>query len=110
MATSLHQVREMLTDIAKEVGSVGLELHMGKTKVLSNGIGKGWAKKSVSINTCNVEILPPWDATMHLGKNLSLQDMHDAELDHRLAKAWEAFYSYKRGLCDKGISLMKRLK
>ena len=36
---SLSEVEEMLTDLSQEAEKYGLEMHMGKTKVLWNGIG-----------------------------------------------------------------------
>ena len=37
-ATSLTEARDMLADLMKEAGKVGLEVHLGKTSFLPNGI------------------------------------------------------------------------
>jgi hypothetical protein len=33
---TLHQVKEMLSDLVDEAGKVGLSIHPGKTKILNN--------------------------------------------------------------------------
>jgi hypothetical protein len=48
---SLREVQTMLEDVATQTAQVGLQLHAGKTKILSNGIGKDTRK--TTINICN---------------------------------------------------------
>jgi hypothetical protein len=36
IATSLPQISDMIADLSKEAGQVGLQLHGGKTKILHN--------------------------------------------------------------------------
>ena len=59
VARSLPQVKKMLSDIAKAVSEVGLELHPKKTKVIHNNIGYGSAATSATIDTMTIEILNP---------------------------------------------------
>ena len=103
-------MRLMLTDVVQGADKVGLELPMGKTKVMSNGIGRFTNRRTTAVSGSKVEILPVWDATMYLGKNLSLTYLHDVELDNRIAKAWGAFNKHRVGLCNRGVSLNARLK
>ena len=93
---SLPQVRQMLEDLAEGAGEVGLQLHMGKTKILSNArVRRGLsAAKQVKVGTEEVEILPVDESTMYLGKKFCMGEKHhDVELDHRLARAWAKFMS-----------------
>ena len=71
----------MLTDLVREMGRLGLELHFGKTKVLHNGHGAAGVRY-VEVNGVQVEVMYPWDATMHLGRSMCLRTFHDTELEH----------------------------
>ena len=55
-------------------------------------------------------MLEPGATTMYLGRSLSLTDVHDSELRHRIAKAWAKFGTYRQELTDKTIPLILRLK
>ena len=45
IATSRDQLKSMIEDLEKYTAEVGLEIHMGKTKVLTNEVRKqGWAR------------------------------------------------------------------
>ena len=107
---SLSEVEEMLTDLSQEAEKYGLEMHMGKTKVLWNGIGSSQPPSKLKINEQEVEILDPHASTMYLGKSLSLTEVHDTELQHRIARAWTKFAVYKDELCNKKYELNHRLR
>ena len=107
---TLSEVEEMLTDLSQEAEKYGLEMHMGKTKVLWNGIGSSQPPSKLKINEQEVEILDPHASTMYLGKSLSLTDVHDTELQHRIARAWTKFAVYKDELCNKKYELNHRLR
>ena len=62
---SLLKVTNMLKDVKEQVGMVGLELHMGKTKILSNGFGPDVEKTEVDILGQKVEILAPEESTTY---------------------------------------------
>ena len=79
---SLAGVRRMLAELMDEAREVGLEVHMGKTKILSNGIGRDCKLKETLVNDVKVEILDPAASTMYLGRALNLVEPHDAELKH----------------------------
>ena len=67
---SLPQVRQMLEDLAEGAGEVGLQLHTGKTKILSNAkVRRGVsAAKQVKVGMQEVEDLAVDDSVMYLGK------------------------------------------
>ena len=81
----------MLTNLSQEAGIYGLEMHMGKTKILWNGIGSPQPPGKLKINEQEVEILDSHASTMYLGKSLCLTDVHDTELQHRIARALAKF-------------------
>jgi hypothetical protein len=49
-------------------------------------------------------------STMYLGRALNLVEPHDAELKHRMARAWAKFSQYKGQLTDQDYSLYQRLR
>ena len=49
VARSLHQAHQMLLDLAKEAAKAGLEIHLGKTKIMNNGCGRRCNEKEVLI-------------------------------------------------------------
>ena len=111
IGTSRAMIKEMLEDLKAAVGQVGLELHMGKTKVLRNEFGLDENDdKYIEIDTEKVEILSTDDSTMYLGRNLSLHDANEIEFDHRLGAAWRSFMARKCELCNKRYRLRDRLK
>eukprot|EP00973_Karenia_brevis_P077762 10805654-Karenia_brevis.AAC.1 len=62
---------------------------MGKTKFLHNIVDAGSQGNSILVCKKEVEIIPPGGSTMYLGRALSLTDVHDTELTHRIARAWK---------------------
>ena len=110
IATSKSQVEAMLKDLRSQAGAVGLELHMGKTKILSNGIGPATRRTEADIDGQKVEVLSPTDSTMYLGRALSLRNTHETEINHRITRAWCKFGQYKKELMSKAYPLSDRLR
>ena len=109
---SRGQVTKMLNDLQSEAAKVGLIVHMGKTKVMYNGVGcKGGAIPGhIDLNGERVEVLNGDEAIMYLGRALNLQDFHDTEIRHRMSKAWAKFGMYRNESSDKPYSLKSRLQ
>ncbi|CAE8646981.1 unnamed protein product [Polarella glacialis] len=112
VASSLHDLREMLGDLMEVAKEVGLEMHLGKTKILANSIGQEQrrTRTTVSVQNREVEFLALGDNTMYLGRSLTLGDYHGTEIQHRISKGWNKFWSLKKTLCDRSHSLKARLK
>ena len=110
IATSKKQAADMLQDLIDEASLVGLQVHSGKTKILSNGIGPHTREKMVSLSTGDVQILAPNESTMYLGRLLNLRATQEIEINHRTSKAWAKFSVYRKELTDKHISLSDRLR
>ena len=107
---SLHQIKQMISDVRSASAEVGLHLHPEKTKIQHSNIGYGSRVKSAKIDGMDVEVLEPTETTMYLGRALSLTNVHDSELKHRIAKAWAKFGVYRQELTDREIPLRLRLK
>jgi hypothetical protein len=107
---SLRQVTDMLSDLVYEAGKVGLEIHMGKTKILNNGLGNSQQIKEVHVHGRSVEVLRRESTTMYLGRALNLCQPHDPELGHRISSGWAKFAKFKKELTDKDYSLYQRLR
>eukprot|EP00973_Karenia_brevis_P079174 10985334-Karenia_brevis.AAC.1 len=86
----------------------GLKIHMGKTKALTNCTSNRAGNLNIYGNS--VDILQGEAYTDYLGKRLCLTSVHDAEIHARIDKAWKKFFSLKRELCGKHVSLKSRIR
>jgi hypothetical protein len=111
-ATSLSQLKKMLSHLGVAASSRGLELHPDKTKILTNATRKtGRPKEStIIIGGMEIEILPSSGATKYLGRQLSFDIPHETELRNRIAAAWRKFMTLKDELTGKCYSLSGRLR
>jgi len=107
IATCKADVARMLRDLKSEASKYGLSLHMGKTIVLTNSSG---APDAVECEDVKVKVACPADKEKYLGRKLCTEDFHEVELANRLASGWASFMKLKEVLCDKRISLRKRLR
>ena len=79
---SLHQVRQMITHVAREDARVGLDLHPSKTKTQYDNIGYGMRVRKAKAENTEIEVLDSSASAMYLVRALSLTETHDAELKH----------------------------
>ena len=100
----------MLADLMREAGEVGLEVHLGKTSFLSNGIDGDKDVRSTDVCGNDVEVLEAGASTMYLGRALTFQDSDENELKHRLKRAWAKFGVYRNEFTNKRYSLFDRMK
>ena len=112
VTNTLPQLTKMLGDLAEEARAVGLELHFGKTKILSNmQVRRGVsAVKQVTVAGRNVEVLEFEDSVPYLGREVSFKDQHDTEIQNRIRKAWAKFWMHKNALCSRHYSPRDRLR
>jgi hypothetical protein len=106
------QVRQMLEDMVTNASAVGLKLHMGKTKILSNvHTRRGVLRQSfVNVAGSAVEVLAFDQGVPYLGRILCFADFYDAEIKHRISKGWAVFASLRDELCGKHYPLRARLR
>eukprot|EP00973_Karenia_brevis_P060616 8430276-Karenia_brevis.AAC.1 len=98
----------MLEGLVQAASTTGLQIHMGKTKALTNCPGHGG--NTLKVLGSRVSILHEDDSTEYLGKRLSLTSVHDTEISARIEKAWKKFFSLKKELCGKHISLKSKIR
>ena len=92
LATSKNQLKQMIHDLSIAAEEVGLELHMGKTKILTNQEKTG----SVEVRGARIDIV---EETEYLGRRLTLKDTHATKVRNRVTKALEKFMALKQKLC-----------
>ena len=111
IASSKDEAQDMLASLARASSEVGLQIHLGKTKLLSNipDAERGYLKK-IEVAGGEVEVVPYEDAVMYLGRSLSLGRMQEEELRHRIARAWSKFHQFKKELCGRYFPLLDRLR
>jgi hypothetical protein len=110
--TSLSRLKKMLLHLSEAAKSRGLELHPDKTKILSNTTRKSGRQKQehVIIGDMRIEILPFMGGTKYLGRQLTFDSPHMAELQNRIAAAWRKLMMQKKKLTGKCYSLGVRLR
>ena len=111
--TSLLQASRMLDDLRQMCQEVGLSVHYGKTKFLSNLANRSGffnSLKKVPIDGSDVEVLAVDGSIAYLGRCLCFQNFMDVELDHRIGRGWAKFGVYKGELCDRRYSLVHRIR
>ena len=88
-AKTLDGLVFMLSDLQETAAQFGLELHLDKTKLLSNlkrRVGRN-ARKNVAFNGMTVEVVPFHGHAKYLGRMMTFGSFHSVELDNRIACA-----------------------
>jgi len=110
-ATTLPQLTTMLNDLHQVAGKCGLELHPDKTVILSNLSQRRGrqAGSSADVGGRRVKVLNYSDSTKYLGRKLTFDDHHAAEIDNRIATAWRKFNALRSELTNKRYRLHSRI-
>ena len=64
------------------------EVHQGKAKIPSHGLGRPSATTNVELDSSESEVLSHGESTVYLGEISEPGNTHDTALEHRLNKAW----------------------
>jgi len=88
----------------------GLEVHEGKTKIISNGMGRPSTATRTEVDSREFTVLSNGDSTMYLGRLLNLRNTQDTELEHRINKAWAKFGTFREELTNKSYPLHHRMR
>ena len=111
IATSKEMLCSMISDLQQAAKLVGLNMHMGKTKILTNSYARHTERQEwCEVGGAKIEILASADSTKYLGRSLSLTDFHTTELEARIGAAWRCFLARKEELCNKKYPLQERLR
>ena len=107
IATSRSDVSKMISDLHKEAAKFGLKLHAGKTKIFATC---STARQTpISCKAFDVQVLQEGESEKYLGRKLSVDDYHHAELKNRLAMGWAAFFKLKGALCNRHVPIKDRI-
>ena len=85
-ASSKEQLQKMLCDFKRSTEKVGLKIHPGKTKILSNQSSN--SRKEFEIDNMKVEILTKEESTNYLGQAITFQQQETTEIKNRIRAAW----------------------
>ena len=112
LASSLKDLKEMLTDVSEAVRDCGLTLHSGKTKILCN---LRWRRgehrqEQVTVGKMKIDLLTRDAGTKYLGRKICFSNPHGSELDSRIAIGWRKFFALKQELTSKSYPLKQRLR
>jgi len=107
IAQSKSDAGKMLESLRVEASKYGLELHMGKTKILPMRECSG---ASMKVGNNLLSILAPSDAERYLGRKLSMGNYHEVEVRNRISAAWASFVYYKAELCCRSFGKKQRLR
>eukprot|EP00973_Karenia_brevis_P060015 8351440-Karenia_brevis.AAC.1 len=105
LGSTKRQIQIMLEELLVAVSAVGLEMHSGKTKILTN-VESEWGKR-MKVSNAVLDIV---DEVAYLGRKLSFRDLHGAELQNRLDRAWKQFFRMKSELCGKHVSFKTKMR
>lgn len=85
IASTKRQLTRMLKELMEAVSRVGLAMHPGKTKILTNVGNEHWpGSEFVMVNDDKIDILQREASTMYLGWALCFEATQDAELENRI--------------------------
>ena len=90
---------------------VGLRIHPGNTKVLSNQSSiSPDSKKEMQIGDVKVEKLTRSESVRYLGQLITFQHQETTEIKKRIRTAWATFHKYRQELTSKNYLLNHRLR
>ncbi len=78
---------ELIKDLDKNARIAGLEMNIGKTKIL--------AKNKRNNITINSQIIENMDSIEYLGQLISIEKRFDKEIERRIALRWTKFWTLK---------------
>ena len=102
-------MKRMLLTLRSALARRGLKLHPSKCKMQSNVEGQGAAKLQIE-EGFEIDVVPAEVGFKLLGTMLHLTDTTRYEIHHRIASAWKLFWSMKRLLLNRRVSINKRLQ
>ena len=96
-AKSLVEVQEMLSILHDELAKVGLQMHAGKTKILTTS--QSGTPTLVELDDMRIEVLPSTACHKYLGRQLCLDatSRTNVEIDNRCRCAWAKFHQCSVG-------------
>ena len=110
-ATSKDQLQKMLYECKESTEKVGLRIHPGKTKVLSNQSSLcSETKKEMQIDDIKIKILTRSESVRYWDQMITFQQEETTEIKNRIRAAWATFHKYRHELTWKNYLLKHRLR
>ena len=88
MAETLEQLQCMINELNVAGKKAGLEMNVGKTKIMTNNI----SKPELKIDNINIEYV---DEIVYLGQKIALEEGGKKEVERRITLAWNKFWILK---------------
>ena len=107
-ASSKEQLQKMLCEFKRSTEKVGLRIHPGKTKILSNQSLD--IRKEIEIDDIKVVMLTREESTKYLGQMITFQQQETTEIRNRIRAAWAKFHKYRQELTSRNYMLRHRLR
>ena len=101
ITTSVKNMELQLNDLNRESKRIGLKIHKGKTKFMTN------FQTSDTIKIENEEI-EKVNQYKYLGQTVKLEDHTREEVNIRIKAGWSCFGRYKDILCDQKLPMSLR--
>ena len=108
LASSEEQQQKMLHEFKNSTEKVGLRIHPGKRKILSNQSSD--TRKEIEIDDIKVEILARGESTKDFGQMISFQQQETTEIRNRITTVWATFHKYRKELTSRNYLLKHRLR
>ena len=109
LSRSFASLRVMITGLKDKLAEWGLRIHPSKCKAQTNN--EDWSTRG-SIDICKglaIEVLLNGSCLTILGTQLTLETGTAREVQSRISKGWKMFFALKSLLCNRSISLKRRL-
>ena len=101
----------MLYEFKESTKKVGLRIHPGKTKVLSNQSSLcSDTKEEMQIDDIKIEILTRSESVRYLGQLITFQQQETTEIKNRIRAALATFHKHGQELTSKNCMLKHRLR
>ena len=98
-ASSKEQLQKMLCEFKQSTEEVGLRIHPGKTKILSNHSSN--IRKEIEVDDTKVEILTREESTKYLSQMITFQQQKTTEIRNRTRAAWATFHKYRQKMTSR---------
>ena len=110
-ASSKEHLHKMMYEFNKRTEKVGLRIHPGKTKVLSNQSSiSPDSRKEMQIGDVKIDILTRSESVRYLGQLITFLQQETTEIKNRISAAWTTFHKYRQELTSKNFMLKHRLR
>ena len=103
VTTTVRNMERQLNMINDESKKIGLKIHRGKTKYMTNFN----TNKKILVENTEIEKV---DEYKYLGQNIEMRDKTAKEVQKRIRAAWSVFGKYKYILANKELPISLKRK